>query len=119
MDASIHKTCGTGRTVKPCGSGSPMLESSLQVILQAMVAKKPGTPGRARSSRQTIAQGVPVDFGVPVLACARLFCFARKAVGAACTRHSLRPLSSEGATKTQSSDAKSRRGDAEACGFVI
>ena len=32
------------------------------------------------------------DFGVPVLACVRLFCFARKAVGAACTRHSLRPL---------------------------
>jgi hypothetical protein len=26
---------------------------------QAMVAKKPGTPGRARSSRKTIAQGVP------------------------------------------------------------
>jgi hypothetical protein len=24
-----------------------------------MVAKKPGTPGRARSSRKTIAQGVP------------------------------------------------------------
>ena len=32
------------------------------------------------------------DFGVPVLACVRLFCFARKAVGASCTRHSLRPL---------------------------
>jgi hypothetical protein len=31
------------------------------------------------------------DFGVPVLACVRLFCFARKAVGASCTRHSLRP----------------------------
>jgi hypothetical protein len=26
---------------------------------QAMVANKPGTPGRARSSRKTIAQGVP------------------------------------------------------------
>jgi hypothetical protein len=56
-----------------------------------MVAKKPGTPGRARSSRKTIAQGVPSDFGVPVLACVRLFRFARVAVGAACTRHSLRP----------------------------
>src|SRR5581483_10493232 len=32
------------------------------------------------------------DFGVPVLACVRLFCFARKAVGAACTRHTLLPL---------------------------
>ena len=36
------------------------------------------------------------DFGVPVLACVRLFCCARKAVGAACTRHSLRPLFSRG-----------------------
>ena len=26
----------------------------------AMVANKPGTPGRARSSRNTIAQGMPV-----------------------------------------------------------
>ena len=68
MDASGRKTCGTMRTVKPCGSGSPMLESSLRVgdvgpsvryAAQAMVANKPGTPGRARSSRKTIAQGVP------------------------------------------------------------
>jgi hypothetical protein len=26
---------------------------------QVMVANKPGTPGRARSSRKTIAQGMP------------------------------------------------------------
>ena len=32
------------------------------------------------------------DFGVPVLALRASFSFARKAVGAACTRHSLRPL---------------------------
>src|ERR1700755_2149255 len=65
---SCRKTCGTPRTVKPCGSGSPMLESSLRNgdvgpavrhAAQAMVAKKPGTPGRARSSRKAIAQGVP------------------------------------------------------------
>ena len=68
MDALGRKTCGAMRTVKPCGSGSPMLESSLRNgdddpsgrhAAQAMVAKKPGTPGRARSSRKTIAQGVP------------------------------------------------------------
>jgi hypothetical protein len=29
-------------------------------VLQAMVAKKPGTPGRSRSSRNTIVQGMPV-----------------------------------------------------------
>ena len=59
MDALGRKTCGAMRTVKPCGSGSPMLELSLRKFPQAMVAKKPGTPGRARSSRKTIAQGVP------------------------------------------------------------
>ena len=47
------------RTVKPCGSGSPMLESTPGQEPGGMVAKKPGTPGRARSSRKTIAQGVP------------------------------------------------------------
>jgi hypothetical protein len=31
---------------------------------QAMVAKKPGTPGRARSSRKTIAQGMPERIGL-------------------------------------------------------
>jgi hypothetical protein len=54
------------------------------------------------------------DFGVPVLACVRLFCCARKAVGAACTRHSLRPLFSEGAAFDASLGRKSRRGNAEA-----
>jgi hypothetical protein len=39
------------------------------------------------------------------LACVRLFCFARKAVGAACTRHY--------------SDAKSRRGDAIVCPHFV
>ncbi len=32
---------------------------SVRHAAQAMVAKKPGTPGRARSSRKAIAQGVP------------------------------------------------------------
>ena len=32
---------------------------SVRHAAQAMVANKPGTPGRARSSRKTIAQGVP------------------------------------------------------------
>jgi hypothetical protein len=34
-----------------------------KTICVAMVAKKPGTPGRARSSRKTIAQGMPERFG--------------------------------------------------------
>src|SRR5689334_582311 len=58
------------------------------------------------------------DFGVPVLACVRLFCFARKAVGAACTRHSLRPPLSEGENDTRLG-RKSRRGNAKTCSFVV
>ena len=64
--------------------------------LRATVANKPDTPGRARSSRNTIAQGVPSDFGVPVLACVRLFCLHAWQWVRACTRHSLRPLFSGG-----------------------
>ena len=48
------------RTVKPCGPGS--LDAGVNPWGQepgATVAKKPDTPGRARSSRKTIAQGVP------------------------------------------------------------
>jgi hypothetical protein len=49
------------RTAKSCGPDLPTLGSSLCVTsAQAMVAKKPGTPGRARIRRQTIAQGMPV-----------------------------------------------------------
>ena len=70
MDASGRKTCGTMRTVKPCGPDPPTLGSSLvemrfrpygrnAEIDEATGANKPGTPGRARSSRKTIAQGVP------------------------------------------------------------
>ena len=43
MDASGRKTCGTTRTVKPCGSGSPTLESSLRV---GDVGLRSGTPRR-------------------------------------------------------------------------
>ena len=75
-------------------------------------ASKPGTPGRARSSRSTIAQGVPDRSALPVvtmLVC--FFQFANEAAGAASTRHSLRPLISRD-TELQDPDAKSRRGNA-------
>ena len=101
MDALCRQACGATRTVKPCGSGSPMLESSLRV---GDVGLRPDTPrGRwwLKSPAHQEDHGAAVkplrrecrrDFGVPVLACVRLFRFARKAVGASCTRHSLRPL---------------------------
>jgi hypothetical protein len=53
------------RTVKPCGPVPPTLGTSFakQVSLDDG-ANKPGTPGRSRSSRKTIAQGMPCDFGL-------------------------------------------------------
>jgi hypothetical protein len=36
-------------------------------VLRAMVANKPGTPGRSRSNRKTIAQEMPGDPGEPVV----------------------------------------------------
>ena len=85
----LHRT----RTVKPCGPVPSTLGSSCANDRAATVAKKPETPGRARSSRKTIAQGVPDRFGEPVvttLVC--FFVFANEAAGAQNTRHSLRPL---------------------------
>ena len=55
------------RTVKPCGPDSPTLESSFaEMIGKATGANKPGTPGRSRSSRNTIAQGMPARAGLPI-----------------------------------------------------
>ena len=62
----------------------------------ATVANKPETPGRARSSRKAIAQGVPSDFGVPVVT--TLVCFfvlqtrlwVRRAPGIPCALSSMR-----------------------------
>src|SRR5690242_11557090 len=52
--------------------------------LRATEANKPGTPGRSRSSRKAIAQGVPCDFGQPVVttACVPPTRSAHKAAGA-------------------------------------
>ena len=98
MDALGRKTCGTTRTVKPCGSGSPMLESSLRI---GDVGLRPGTPRRRwwlKSPAHQEEHGAAVkplrrecrsDFGVPVLACVRLFVlhawqWVRRAPGIPC-----------------------------------
>src|ERR1700733_2967312 len=54
--------------------------------------KRARSPGRARISRKTIAQGRPDDCGVPVVANACAFYTAHAAAGATRTRSSLRPL---------------------------
>src|ERR1700742_1748727 len=58
----------------------------------ATEANKPGTPGRARSSRKAIAQGVPDVSASPDYLVRVLLFFAHKPAGAASARHSLRPL---------------------------
>ena len=84
------------RTAKSCGPDPPTLGSSLCVTnAQATVAKKPGTPGRARDTPSNHCAGNAGCFGVPVVTAACFFC-CRRAMGAASTRHSLCPLLREG-----------------------
>src|SRR5262249_7294653 len=54
------------RRVKRCGRVPPMQGTSPGLRARGDGGKKAGSPGRSRSSRKTIAQGVPDDFGVPV-----------------------------------------------------
>ncbi len=52
LSARVAPTKAFSRTAKSCGPDLPTLGSSLWVTnAQAMEAIKPGTPGRARSSR--------------------------------------------------------------------
>jgi hypothetical protein len=86
--------------------------------LRTTVTKKPDTPGRARSSRKTIAQGVPDVSAQPDYLCALLL-FSTQGCG--CGQRPAFPAPSvlRRATMMQSSDAKSRRENVESCGFVI
>ena len=82
MDALGRKTCGAMRTVKPCGSGSPMLESSLRIGDVGLRSDPPRRRWWLKSPAHQEEHGAAVkplrrecrsDFGVPVLACVRLF----------------------------------------------
>ena len=100
------------RTAKSCGPDLPTLGSSLcATSAQTTVAIKPGTPGRARISRQTVARGMPVAPAEPVVTAACFFC-CRRAMGAACIRHSPRPLFFEGRCSARLGRF-TRRGNAE------
>ena len=64
--------------------------------------KKARSPGRARSKPLKPSRaGMPGDPGATVVTNARVFYSTRAAAGASGTRHSLRPLSSEGAMRTR------------------
>ena len=80
------------RTVKPCGPVPPTLGTSLAKRFERRRGLTSPVPrGERGAAVRPLRRECRSDFGVPVLACARLFCFARKAVGATCTLHSLRP----------------------------
>ena len=98
MDARVPRASGNCADGEIVRSRSPDAEIKFRRALLAVttVANKPGTPGRTRISRNTIAQGMPDCFGVPVVTCLRAFFIARKAAGAPSARHSLRPLTFRG-----------------------
>ena len=82
------------------------------------VAKKPGTPGRARISRTTIAQGMPECFGVPVVTNSRVFALyarlrVRETPGIPCA------LSYVRATRLMHHSGISCRGNVEVCRQAI
>ena len=85
------------RTVKSRGPDTPTLVSALMRKHHAhTVAKKPGAPGRTRSSRSNHPRGECRDVSAePVVPAACTF-FRRRAMGAASARHSPCPLLQEG-----------------------
>jgi hypothetical protein len=58
--------------------------------------KSPVTEESAKETVKTIVQGMPDETGEPVVTNSRVFYTTREAAGASDTRHSLRPLFSEG-----------------------
>jgi hypothetical protein len=102
------------RTVKPCGPVPPTLGSSEWRCPFATEANKPGTPGRARSSRKPIAQGVRVVPASPDYLVG-IFLSAHETSG--CGQRPVLPAPSvlRGPTNCKARTRKSRRGNAASC----
>jgi hypothetical protein len=84
------------RTAKACGPGAPTLASSpARRFAGRRGLSSPAPRGERAISRNTVAQGMPDCFGVPVVTAACFPC-CRRAMGAASIRHSLRPPRFEG-----------------------
>src|ERR1700757_3059874 len=85
------------RTAKACGPGAPGLALSLRVTNPQGDGdyEVTDTGESTRISVNTIAQGRPDCFGVPVVTNSCAFFVAHEAAGAQNTRSSLRPLSLE------------------------
>jgi hypothetical protein len=83
-------------------------------VSRATEARKPGLRREHEVSRKPIAQGVPDDFGVPVVACVRLFLFCTQGNG--CGVHPAFPAPSvfERDEVFAKLGRESRRGNADA-----
>jgi hypothetical protein len=106
MDAAVRKTSAfrRGRPSRVV----PIPRRWDQACDMAMSALAPGTPRRRRwlsspahrgereAAVNTIVRGMPACFGQPAVTNSRDYHSTREAAGAACTRHSLRPLHDEG-----------------------
>jgi len=115
MDALAARRAARSRTVKPCGSGSPMLESSFRNhFRRRWWLTSPAHQEEHGAAVKPLRRECRSDFGVPVLACVRVFVlharqWVRRAPGIPCA------LCLERANELQDSDAKSRRGNAVCC----
>jgi len=79
------------RTAKPCGPDTPTLvSSSAGRIAERWWLTSPVHQGERGAAVNTIAQGMPDVLAEPVVTAACVSC-CRRAMGAACARHSLRP----------------------------
>jgi hypothetical protein len=101
----LARTNDPVRTVKPCGPGIPVLMPSLARTFRGRRGQERRSPGRARSSRSNYRAG---KAGCPARTCGdcRLLFFCRRAMGAACTRPSLCPLSLRGQSLAHSSGSE-------------
>ena len=96
MDASGRKTCGAvayGQVVWSCPANAgdkPVRQ------LAGDGGKKLVRRGDHGAAVTPLRRECRSDFGVPVLACVRLFVLHARQWVRSCTRHSLRPLSLEG-----------------------
>src|SRR6202012_2535836 len=84
----VARRAARARTVKPCGPVPPMQGTSPGSKARGDGGKKAGSPGRSRSSRKPLRRECRVISAYLCWPRVRLFLFARKAVGASCTRHS-------------------------------
>ena len=111
----LRRTKRCPRTAKSCGPGAAMLAPSLAGNFpQGDGDNKPVHRGEHVISRKAIAQGMSECFRCPVCSCApNAQLLAHETAGAARTRHSLRPLASEG-RQHQEKLARIARRDREA-----